>query len=81
MTGPGGAANPNAQVSGASSILSLGSTLSATGAGAYGGKTVYDKNLNRRAADVSLSSFAFLFAETIQYLQKKSGGIQDLEGR
>lgn len=70
-----------AQASGSSSILSLGTSLSAASTGLSYTKSVYDKNLNRRAAEVSLSSFAFLFAETIQYLQKKSGGIQDLEGR
>lgn len=41
----------------------------------------YDKNLNRRAADVSYSSFAFLFSEAVQYLQKQSSGVQDLEDK
>lgn len=44
-------------------------------------KSIYDKNLNRRSAEISLSSFAFLFSEMIQYFQKKSSGIQDLESR
>lgn len=42
-------------------------------------KSIYEKNLNRRAPDLSLSSFSFLFSEAIQYLQKQSSGIQDLE--
>ncbi|CDO52051.1 hypothetical protein DV495_005191 [Geotrichum candidum] len=44
-------------------------------------KSIYDKNLNRRAPEVSLSSFSFLFSEIIQNLQKKANGIQDLEKR
>ncbi|CAN6633597.1 trafficking protein particle complex subunit 31 [Trichomonascus vanleenenianus] len=42
---------------------------------------IYEKNLNRRSGDVSTSSFAFLFSEIVQYLQKQSSGIQDLEQR
>lgn len=41
----------------------------------------YDKNLNRRTPDVSYSSFAFLFSEIIQYLQKQATGVQDLEAK
>lgn len=44
-------------------------------------KSIYEKNLNRRVPDVSLSVFSFMFAESIQYLQKQSNGIQDLEAR
>lgn len=44
-------------------------------------KSIYEKNLNRRTPDVSLSSFAFIFSEAIQYLQKQSNGIQDLEAK
>lgn len=44
-------------------------------------KSIYTKNLNRRLPDLSLSSFSFLFSESIQYLQKKSNGIQDLEAK
>lgn len=44
-------------------------------------KSIYEKNLNRRPLDVSLSSFSFIFGETIQYLQKQSNGIQDLESK
>lgn len=43
--------------------------------------TIYDKNLHRKTGEVSLSAFAFLFSETIQYMQKQSSGIQDLERR
>lgn len=43
--------------------------------------SIYEKNLHRKSIDVSISSYAFLFSEIIQYLQKKSTGIQDLERR
>lgn len=45
-------------------------------------KTIYDRNLNRtRTAELSRSSFAYLFAEMVAYAQKKVTGIQDLERR
>lgn len=44
-------------------------------------KSIYEKNLNRRTSDISLASFSFLFSESVQYLQKKSSGIQDLEAK
>lgn len=43
---------------------------------------IYDRNLNKtRAAEVSLSAYAFLFSEMIQYTQKRVNGINDLEKR
>ncbi|KIL70594.1 hypothetical protein M378DRAFT_472384 [Amanita muscaria Koide BX008] len=44
--------------------------------------SIYDKNLNKsRFAEVSGSSFAFLFSEIVQYTQKRVSGINDLERR
>jgi hypothetical protein len=34
-----------------------------------------------RTSEVSASAFAFLFAEIVQYTQKRVGGINDLERR
>lgn len=43
---------------------------------------IYDRNLNKtRTSEVSASAFAFLFAEIVQYTQKRVGGINDLERR
>ena len=43
-------------------------------------KSIYDRNLNRsKGAELSKSSFAFLFSEMVQYAQKRVSGIQDLE--
>jgi len=43
-------------------------------------KTIYDRHLNRtQRTELSKASFAFLFAEMIQYAQKQVSGIQDLE--
>ena len=45
-------------------------------------KTIYDRNLNRsRNAELSRSSFAYLFMEMVSYAQKRVTGIQDLEKR
>lgn len=43
---------------------------------------IYERNLNKtRTAEVSLSAFAFLFSEIVQYTQKRVTGIGDLERR
>lgn len=43
---------------------------------------IYDRNLNKtRTAEVSLSAFAFLFSEMVQYSLKRVNGIADLERR
>ncbi|EIM92709.1 TRAPP complex subunit trs31 [Stereum hirsutum FP-91666 SS1] len=43
---------------------------------------IYDRPLNKsRTAQVSASSFAFLFSELVQYTQKRVNGINDLERR
>ncbi|EJD04413.1 TRAPP complex subunit trs31 [Fomitiporia mediterranea MF3/22] len=43
---------------------------------------VYERNLNKtRTAEVSLSAYAFLFSEIVQYTQKRVSGISDLERR
>lgn len=47
--------------------------------GALRKTSIYDKNLHRKSGQVSLSSFTFLYSEIIQYMQKQSSGIQDLE--
>ncbi|KIM32553.1 hypothetical protein M408DRAFT_19953 [Serendipita vermifera MAFF 305830] len=41
---------------------------------------IYDRPLNKtRNAEVSLSAFAFLFGEMVQYTQKRVAGIADFE--
>lgn len=46
------------------------------------GKTIYHRPLNRtRTAELSQSSFAYLFSEMISYAQRRVTGIQDLEKR
>jgi len=43
---------------------------------------IYDRNLNKsRMAQVSLSAYAFLLSEIVQYTQKRVSGIGDLERR
>jgi len=43
---------------------------------------IYDRNLNKtRIAEVSLSAYAFLFSEIVQYTQKRVSGIGELERR
>jgi trafficking protein particle complex subunit 5 len=45
-------------------------------------KTIYDRNLNRsRNAELSRSSFAYLFMEIVSYAHKRVRGIQDFERR
>jgi hypothetical protein len=45
-------------------------------------KTIYDRHLNRsRTAELSKSSFAYLFGEMVTYAQRRVTGIQDLERR
>ncbi|KAK9453610.1 NO signaling/Golgi transport ligand-binding domain-containing protein [Dipodascopsis uninucleata] len=41
--------------------------------------TIYDRNLNRRAPELSLAAFSFLFSEIVQYSQKNVEGIQEME--
>ncbi|KIY45264.1 TRAPP I complex [Fistulina hepatica ATCC 64428] len=44
--------------------------------------TIYDRSLTKpRISEVSLSAFAFLFSELVQYTQKRVSGINDLERR
>ncbi|OAA59002.1 bet3 family protein [Niveomyces insectorum RCEF 264] len=46
------------------------------------GKTIYHRPLNRtRTAELSQSSFAYLFAEMVSYAQRRVTGIQELEMR
>ena len=43
---------------------------------------IYERNLNKsRTTEVSLSAFAFLYSEIVQYTQKRVNGIGDLERR
>ncbi|KAK4937043.1 Trafficking protein particle complex subunit 31 [Elasticomyces elasticus] len=45
-------------------------------------KTIYDRNLNRsRNAELSRSSFAYLFMEMVSYAQRRVKGIADFEKR
>ncbi|KAK9481039.1 NO signaling/Golgi transport ligand-binding domain-containing protein [Lipomyces japonicus] len=41
--------------------------------------TIYDRNVNRRAPELALSSFAFLFSEIVHYSQKNVKGITEME--
>lgn len=42
--------------------------------------SIYDRHLNKtRASEVSLSAYAFLYSEIVQYSQKNIKGIQALE--
>ncbi|RUS24249.1 NO signaling/Golgi transport ligand-binding domain-containing protein [Jimgerdemannia flammicorona] len=44
------------------------------------GKSTLERSLNKtKGAEVSLSAFAFMFSEMLQYAQKRVQGIQDLE--
>ncbi|TFK30684.1 transporter particle subunit trs31 [Coprinopsis marcescibilis] len=46
------------------------------------GPSIYDRPLNKsRGAEVSVSAFAFLLSEIVQYTQKRVNGINDLERR
>ncbi len=42
---------------------------------------IYDKNLNRRTPEISLSAFSFLYAEILANQHAKSKGLVDLENR
>ncbi|KAJ1554305.1 TRAPP subunit trs31 [Nowakowskiella sp. JEL0078] len=45
-------------------------------------KSILERSLNKTIKnDVSLSAYAFLFSEMLQYSQKRANGIQDLEKR
>jgi len=44
--------------------------------------TIYERNVNKtRTAEVSMSAWAFMFSEVVQYTQKRVSGIGDLERR
>jgi trafficking protein particle complex subunit 5 len=46
------------------------------------GKTIYHRPLNRtKTAELSQSSFAYLFSEMVTYAQRRVKGIQELEQR
>ena len=46
------------------------------------GKTIYHRPLNRtKTAELSQSSFAYLFSEMVSYAQRRVTGIQELEKR
>lgn len=43
---------------------------------------IYERPLSKsRSAEVSLSAWAFLFSETIQYTQKRVSGVAEFEKR
>ncbi|KAH3687718.1 hypothetical protein WICPIJ_001302 [Wickerhamomyces pijperi] len=44
-------------------------------------RNIYDHSLSRRAPEVNLSSLSYIFNVMIQYSQKNSKGIQELEGK
>jgi len=43
--------------------------------------SIYDRNLNKKAPEISISSLSFLFCEIVNWAHKNSKGIQDLELR
>ena len=44
--------------------------------------SILDRPLNKtRNSEVSLSAFAYLFSEMLQYAQKRASGIADLEAK
>mmetsp|Transcript_18226 Transcript_18226/g.41192 ORF Transcript_18226/g.41192 Transcript_18226/m.41192 type:complete len:191 (-) Transcript_18226:99-671(-) len=43
--------------------------------------SIYDRSLQKPRSEVSLSAFAFLFSETVDYCLKKVGAMQELEDR
>ncbi|KAJ3343156.1 TRAPP subunit trs31 [Gonapodya sp. JEL0774] len=61
--------------------LSMVSAASFENSRFSGGKKVaiLDRTLSKGHAEVSLSAFAFMFSEMLQYSQKRVNGIQDLE--
>lgn len=66
-------------------LSSLSTTLATTSTGLRipsNRKTIYDRNLNRsRNAELSRSSFAFLFMEMVSYAQRKIKSVSDFEKR
>lgn len=78
MPSPGRA--PARSVS-SSSISSSNPVLSSTAVSTRRPASVYDRNVQRRRGDVSLSSFAYIFSEIIQYCHKQAKDIADLERR
>ncbi|KAF8320543.1 TRAPP complex subunit trs31 [Cantharellus anzutake] len=58
------------------------STTATNASAAKARSAIYDRNLNKsRMSQVSLSAYAFLFSEIVQYTQKRVSGIGDLERR
>lgn len=43
--------------------------------------SIYDRNLNKKTPEISVSSLSFLFCEIVNWSHKNSKGIQDLEQR
>lgn len=43
--------------------------------------SIYDRNLNKKTPEISMSSLSFLFCEIVNWSHKNSKGIQDLELR
>lgn len=74
--------NPSIDHLSSSARYSLPSTSSVLVSPRPPRSNIYDRNLNKtRTADVSASSFSFLFSEIVQYTQKRVSGINDLERR
>lgn len=78
------AAPNNRRVSTPSVALdAIGVPLSANAhaAGSGGASSIYDRSVQRKRGEVSLSAFSLVFGEAIQYAQQKSKGVSELEGR
>lgn len=43
--------------------------------------SIYDRNINRKSAEINLSSLSFLFCEIVNWAHRQSKGILDLELR
>lgn len=55
--------------------------VSVTSLSDSGGATIYDRSLQRRRNEVSLSAFAYIFSEAIQYCNRQAKDVSDLETR
>jgi len=44
-------------------------------------RSIFDRDISRSRADVSLSAFGFLFSELVQQIQREAESINDLEGQ
>lgn len=75
---PAVGSNSNAINQEASNILMNKKTINLT---TNSSNSVYDRNINKKSSEISLSSLSFLFCEIVNWAHTNSKGIQDLEQR